>query len=76
MSSKTKYVRYMTEKVVRYLDQAPEQVEKRQERKRMREPWLTRWFGVVPMGMLMWWRTVDHKREKSNVAERSVHGPN
>ncbi|MBY0122410.1 YqzE family protein [Bacillus sp. S/N-304-OC-R1] len=43
------YVKYITETVVKYIDQ-PKDVRKRTrlERKDQKEPFLYRWFGLIP----------------------------
>ena len=33
-----------------------------QPRAEVREPWMHKWFGMVPMGVQLWWRS--RKREK------------
>lgn len=51
------YLKYMTERFVTYLDTPKEQrKQSRSSAKATREPWLTRWFGWGPIGILMWWR--------------------
>lgn len=76
MSDSTEYVKYVTEKFVGYLDKSPEAVVSRQERKQQREHWTTRWFGVVPLGVSMWWGSLDARRRKNRPEERSVDSPN
>ncbi|MFD0670769.1 YqzE family protein [Cohnella sp. GCM10027633] len=76
MSDSTDYVKYVTEKFVGYLDKSPEAVESRQEKKQHREHWATRWFGVVPLGVSMWWGNFDSRRNKNRAEARSVNPPN
>ncbi|MGG4398341.1 YqzE family protein [Paenibacillus thiaminolyticus] len=54
-------IKYITQRVVTYIDTP---VEARRERRlerhnRAKEPWQTKWFGMVPFSMQMWagkWR--------------------
>ncbi|MCZ8514366.1 YqzE family protein [Paenibacillus filicis] len=48
-------VKYVTERVVEYME-TPKAVRKqvRRDRRIMREPWQTRWFGMVPLALRMW----------------------
>ncbi|MHA7963817.1 YqzE family protein [Paenibacillus sp. CAU 1782] len=50
-------VKFMTEQFVTYME-TPREVRKqaRTEAKAVREPWLTRWFGWGPLGLMLWWR--------------------
>ena len=48
------FVKYVTEKVVHYIDTPSDQRrEKRALRKQSSEPWQTRWFGMIPMALSM-----------------------
>ncbi|WP_232699629.1 YqzE family protein [Brevibacillus daliensis] len=48
------YIKYMTKRFVQYLETP------RDERKRMREtarePWTSRWFGAIPMSIMLFFR--------------------
>ncbi|PLR76486.1 YqzE family protein [Bacillus sp. V3-13] len=43
------YLKYITQNVVKYIDQ-PKEMRKRirDERKETKQPFLTRWFGILP----------------------------
>lgn len=65
MAIKTEdYIKYLTEKVVHYMD-TPAEVRKEQRSltKSAREPWLVRWFGLVPLSVLLWWNRRRQKKE-------------
>lgn len=49
-------IKYITQRVVTYMDTPVEARRERQlERKnRVKEPWQTKWFGMVPFGVKMW----------------------
>ncbi|MFC4777274.1 YqzE family protein [Paenibacillus sp. GCM10023252] len=50
-------IKYMTQRVVTYIETPREEREKtRASAKVTREPWLTRWFGWGPVGVMMWWK--------------------
>ncbi|QYR23550.1 YqzE family protein [Paenibacillus sp. sptzw28] len=52
------WVKYMTERFVNFMEM-PQEVrkQKRETAKAAKEPWLTRWFGIAPFGVALWWRT-------------------
>ncbi|MEI4829253.1 MULTISPECIES: YqzE family protein [Bacillus] len=61
------YIRYMTQQFVSYMD-APkaDRKQKRQQRREEREPFLNRWFGVLPLSAAVFYRQVKKKRKKSS----------
>lgn len=58
------YIKYLTQKVVSYMD-LPAEVRKEQRNlyKSMREPWHVRWFGMVPLSFIIWWKNRKRKKE-------------
>ncbi|TMV47841.1 YqzE family protein [Paenibacillus mesophilus] len=58
------YIKYLTEKVVAYMDM-PADVRKEQRSlyRSTREPWQVRWFGMVPLSVLIWWKQRKRKKE-------------
>ena len=67
---KDDYLKYMTEKVVAYW--TPEAAEIRHAKKQHREPWATRWFGVLPLGVSMWWGQLDSRKNKNRAEARPM----
>ncbi|GAA3400432.1 YqzE family protein [Paenibacillus hodogayensis] len=65
MAIKTEdYIKYLTEKVVAYMDLPPEvRKEQRSLHRSVRDPWHVRWFGLVPLSVAMWWRQRKRKKE-------------
>jgi hypothetical protein len=57
-------VRYITTRVVNYMETPIE--ERREHRKlhRTRQAWLFRWFGVVPFALSMW---LDERKNKKKL---------
>lgn len=55
-------LKYMTNRVATYL--TTPQASARSKSNRL--PWTTRWFGMVPMGMQLWW---EDKRGKPSRRE-------
>jgi hypothetical protein len=45
-------VKYVTQKVVEYID-TPSEHRKVRRQNRRREPWTVRWFGMIPMSISM-----------------------
>jgi hypothetical protein len=70
------YLKYMTERVVSYLDAPATEEEGKLNRKISRESWLTRWFGVLPMGLMMWWGNKTDKKNKTHSKAQSMNTPN
>ena len=67
---KDDYLKYMTQKAVAYW--SPEATEIRHARKQRREPWATRWFGILPLGVSMWWGQLDSRLNKSRAEARTI----
>jgi hypothetical protein len=61
------YIRYVTQQFVSYMD-APkaDRKQKRQQRREEREPFLNRWFGMLPLSAAVFYRQVKKKRKKSS----------
>lgn len=57
MAGRDDLIKYMTQQLVTYMDTPEEERrQKRQAAKAAREPWLTKWFGMAPIGIALWWR--------------------
>lgn len=57
MAKNDEYVKFMAEKFISYVE-TPRDERKQNiaSAKSRREPWLTRWFGIGPMSIMLWWR--------------------
>lgn len=56
------YIRYLTEKIVRYLDTSREERIK-QRKERYREGWDRQWFGDIPFSLQMSWQHLKYLRK-------------
>ncbi len=69
MAKGEEIVKYVTQKVVTYIDTPKDQRERqRRERKHRKEPWTVRWFGMIPLAMSMLLRS---RRKKTSKPDRS-----
>ncbi|MBD2847909.1 YqzE family protein [Paenibacillus sp. IB182496] len=59
----SEWVKYMTKRVATYMDlPSDERKARRQAARVKREPWLSRWFGIAPLGIRLWWSRRKGKR--------------
>ncbi|WP_168120634.1 YqzE family protein [Paenibacillus sp. HB172176] len=58
-------VKFATQQFVRYIETPPQvRKENRTSAKASREPWLTRWFGLGPISLFIWWRGRTMNRQR------------
>ncbi|WP_372637250.1 YqzE family protein [Cohnella sp.] len=70
----SEYLRYVTERVVSYMERPKdEEAEKKISAPRIKEPWLTKWFGIAPMGLMIWWGSRAEKKNKTRHEARSTN---
>ncbi|NEW03308.1 YqzE family protein [Bacillus megaterium] len=51
------YVKYMTQQFVQYMDQPKEERKtKKIQKKEERAPFANRWFGMIPLSFMLWYR--------------------
>ncbi|TYR82429.1 YqzE family protein [Priestia megaterium] len=51
------YVKYVTQQLVQYMDQPKEQRRtQRIKKKEARSSFSNRWFGMIPLSFMMWYR--------------------
>lgn len=60
MASSNDLIKYITERVVTYMDTP--KAERKQVRKK--EPWTVRWFGMIPFSVSLWKEDVTSKKRK------------
>ncbi|SFS79951.1 YqzE family protein [Marininema halotolerans] len=57
MSASQDYLKFLTQRMVRYIDTPKsERKEARRERREHRPNWIVRWFGMIPFGVSMFAR--------------------
>lgn len=57
MAKGTDLAKFVAEQFVTYMETPPEvRKQTKSSAKANREPWLTRWFGWGPIGLIIWWR--------------------
>ncbi|MFF2093942.1 YqzE family protein [Paenibacillus sp. NPDC058174] len=57
MASGNDLIKYVTEQVVHYMETPrAERKQTKASARAQREHWMTRWFGVGAMSVLLWWR--------------------
>lgn len=61
------YVRFVTQQFVSYMNNPKEErKQKKQQRRSEKEPFLNRWFGVMPLSAALFYQKVKQKRKKSS----------
>ena len=58
------YVRFVTQEFVSYMD-APKEASKtkKEQRRAEKEPFMNKWFGVMPLSVALFYRNVKSKRK-------------
>lgn len=60
MANSNDLIKYITERVVTYID-TPKEVRKKGRNK---EPWSVRWFGMIPFSVSLWKDDLVSKRSR------------
>lgn len=61
MAKGDELVKYITERVVDYVE-TPREI--RKERQKLKESWSSRWFGMIPFSISLWAGQLQDKRKK------------
>ncbi|AET60185.1 YqzE family protein [Paenibacillus terrae] len=61
MAKSDELVTYITQRIVRYME-TPRDVRRR--RKQSREPWVYKWFGMLPLALNMWIKSARKGRKE------------
>ncbi|WP_410769522.1 YqzE family protein [Fontibacillus sp. BL9] len=69
MAKGDELVKYITERVVDYVE-TPRDV--RKERSRGREPWVNRWFGMIPFSISLWMKQLPRRSKRDKGASRFI----
>ncbi|PQP80168.1 YqzE family protein [Paenibacillus sp. PCH8] len=51
MAKSDELVRYITQRVVHYIDTPKDE---RKDRAKRKEPWTMKWFGMIPFAVSLW----------------------
>ncbi|MGD7009412.1 YqzE family protein [Metabacillus sp. 84] len=63
--SSNDYIKYVTQQVVKYMDTPKEQRQQEKEiKKETRTPFWFKWFGVLPISIMLWVKKRKAKRKK------------
>ncbi|GAA3322015.1 hypothetical protein GCM10020331_040210 [Ectobacillus funiculus] len=58
------YVKFVTQQFVSYMDSPKqERKQKREERRNVRDPFLVRWFGILPLSLALLYKELRMKQE-------------
>ncbi|RUT27908.1 YqzE family protein [Paenibacillus zeisoli] len=69
MASGDELVKIITERVVHFVE-TPREV-RRLEHQHQREPWVRKWFGMIPFAIEMWWESEPVPLMKPRVPKES-----
>ncbi len=59
------YVRFVTQQFVSYMDAPKEdRKQKKEQRRAEKEPFMNKWFGVMPLSAALFYRNVKNKKKK------------
>jgi hypothetical protein len=75
MKDSVDYLKYVTEKMLAHWEQRARHPEARLERRRKREPWVTRWFGqLLPLGVVLWLHHRKRHAARGNPSDAGIMG--
>lgn len=58
------YVKFVTQQFVSYMDSPKEErKQKREQRRNVRDPFLVRWFGILPLSLALLYKELRTKQE-------------
>ncbi|MBB3128855.1 hypothetical protein FHS19_003530 [Paenibacillus rhizosphaerae] len=71
MASGDELVKYITERVVSYMETPKEE----RRKQKYKEPWTVKWFGMIPFGLSQWGGRTANKRhpKRRKVKTRNLH---
>lgn len=71
MAKSDELVKYITQRVVHYIDTPKDE---RKGRTKQKEPWAMKWFGMIPFAVSLWvgkkGRAVDSKSGKRSSSDK------
>ena len=63
MAKSDELVTYITQRIVRYIE-TPRDI--RRSQKKTREPWMSKWFGMMPLALKMWIKSARRSRREQH----------
>ncbi|PYE52331.1 YqzE family protein [Paenibacillus barcinonensis] len=54
MAKSDELVKYITQRVVNYMDTPKDERKERKAQSRRKEPWAMKWFGMIPFAFSLW----------------------
>ncbi|MBP2001253.1 hypothetical protein J2Z69_002296 [Paenibacillus shirakamiensis] len=77
MASGEEIVMLITEKVVHYVETPKaERIREHEKEKQTKEPWSRKWFGMIPLGIELWWESEPEPLWKRKLTASSVKQDN
>lgn len=67
MASGDELVKYITERVVSYIETPKEE----RQRQKLKEPWAVKWFGMIPLSLSLWTKGSGKRKKKQQ--DVSIH---
>ncbi|MDQ0494712.1 MULTISPECIES: YqzE family protein [Paenibacillus] len=61
MAKSDELVTYITQRIVRYIE-TPRDV--RRSQRQTKEPWMNKWFGMLPLALKMWIKSARIRRRE------------
>ncbi len=62
MAKSDELVKYITQRVVHYIDTPKDERKERRSQRKKKEPWSMKWFGMIPFAVSLW---VDKKKRRA-----------
>lgn len=72
MAKGDELVKYITERVVDYVE-TPREV--RRERSKPKEPWTRRWFGMIPFSLSLWAKELPRVNRRNRKVKEAESKP-
>ncbi|WP_427052560.1 YqzE family protein [Paenibacillus sp. TC-CSREp1] len=70
MAKGDELVKYITQRVVHYMDTPKDERKERRAQSRRKEPWSIKWFGMIPFAVSLW---VGQKESSMKLKHRKHH---
>ncbi|MBR2567553.1 MAG: YqzE family protein [Paenibacillus sp.] len=71
MAKSDELVKYITQRVVHYIDTPKDERKERRAQSRRKEPWSMRWFGMLPFAISLWVGKKERSMKENNRKHRA-----